>query len=62
VREPTRASPQDVGQVEEQGNCQVCGAPGPVIAVLGASPPNTFCPRCAIEYGREAVEEEGIGD
>ena len=62
MKEPTRASPQDRGEVEVRGTCQVCGAQGPVIAVPGARPPNTFCPRCAIEYGQAAVDEEGPGE
>jgi len=62
VKESTRASPQDRGEVEVRGTCQVCGASGPVIAVPGAPPPNAFCPRCAIEYGQAAVDEEGPGE
>ena len=57
-----RSSPQEEGQVEVRGVCQVCGAAGPVIALPGAPPPNTFCARCAIEYGQSVVEEEGPGE
>ncbi len=58
MKEPTRESPQDVGQVVVRGTCQVCGVEGPVIEVPGAPPPNAFCPRCAIEYGQSAVDDE----
>ncbi len=61
MKEPTKQSPQDRGEIEVRGTCQVCGAQGPVIAVPGAPPPNAFCPRCAIEYGQSAVDEEGFG-
>ncbi len=61
MREATKESPQDRGQVELQGSCQVCGAEGRVIAVPGAPAPNEFCPRCAIEYG-EAVGEAAAED
>jgi hypothetical protein len=54
MKEPTKESPLDRGEVELQGRCQVCGAAGPVIAVPGAEPPNELCARCAIEYGGEA--------
>lgn len=56
MKEPTKRSPLDRGEVEVPGRCQVCGAEGSVIAVPGAPPPNEFCRRCAIEYG-EAVED-----
>ena len=56
MKEPTKDSPLDRGQVELEGTCQVCGAAGRVIAVPGAPAPNEFCPRCAIEYG------ETLGD
>ncbi len=61
MKEPTKASPQDRGEVEVRGTCQVCGAQGPVIAVPGAPPPSTFCPRCAIEYGQTALDPESYG-
>jgi hypothetical protein len=56
MREQTKESPVDRGQVEMSGRCQVCGQIGRVIAVPGAPPPNELCPRCAIEYG-EAAED-----
>ncbi len=51
MRERTKESPIDRGEVELAGRCQVCGEQGRVIAVPGAPPPNELCPRCAIEYG-----------
>lgn len=57
MKETTKESPLDRGQVELEGRCQACGAEGRVIAVPGAPPPNEFCPRCAIEYGEDAVGE-----
>ncbi len=57
MREPVRDSPNDRGIVEVDGRCQVCGEAGRVLAVPGAPPPNEFCPRCAIEYGEEAMDE-----
>jgi uncharacterized protein (DUF983 family) len=57
MREQTKESPVDRGQVEIEGRCQVCGETGRVIAVPGAPPPNELCARCAIEYG-EAAEDE----
>ncbi len=61
MKDPTKRSPEDRGQVEVRGVCQVCGAQGPVISVPGAPPPSTFCPRCAIEYGQTALDEESSG-
>lgn len=61
MKEPTKNSPQDRGEVEARGVCQVCGALGRVISVPGAPPPSTFCPRCAIEYGQSALDEDGLG-
>ncbi|BDG08678.1 hypothetical protein [Anaeromyxobacter paludicola] len=60
MREPTKDSPADRGEVMLRGQCQVCGAEGPIVAVPLADPPNQFCPRCAIEYGESAggIEEE----
>ncbi len=58
MREQTKQSPIDRGEVELAGRCQVCGELGRVIAVPGAPPPNELCPRCAIEYG-ETAEDEG---
>ncbi len=50
MREQTKQSPIDRGEVELLGSCQVCGETGRVIAVPGAPPPNELCPRCAIEF------------
>ncbi len=58
MREPTKRSPHDRGEVELTGRCQVCGSQGPVLAVPGAPMPNEFCERCAIEYGESAGEED----
>jgi hypothetical protein len=57
MRESTKHSPVDRGEVVMTGTCQVCGAMGRVIAVPGAQPPNEFCPRCAIEYAQAAGGE-----
>jgi hypothetical protein len=60
VREPTKESPADRGEVLVPGVCQVCGVEGPTIQVPAAEPPNAFCPACAIEYGEgTAAEDEG---
>lgn len=58
MREPTKASPEDRGEVTVPGTCQVCGEEGRVIALPGAPPPNAFCPRCAIEYGATAAADD----
>jgi hypothetical protein len=60
MRQSTKESPIDRGEVELPGRCQVCGEDGKTIAVPGAPPPNAFCPRCAIEYG-EALADEDAG-
>lgn len=62
MKEPTKLSAADRGEVEVQGTCQVCGVSGRVIAVPGAPAPNEFCARCAIEYGESAVGEAGVED
>ncbi len=58
MREQTKESPIDRGQVELAGRCQVCGETGPIIVVPEAPPPNELCPRCAIEYGDGTEDEE----
>ena len=58
MRERTKESPIDRGEVELPGRCQVCGAEGKTIAAPAAPPPNEFCARCAIEYGETAAAEE----
>ncbi len=60
MKESTKRSPADTGEVELEGSCQVCGREGRVIAVPGAPAPNEFCARCAIEYGEGAVGEAGV--
>lgn len=60
MKEPTKKSPADRGEVELPGRCQVCGAEGRVIAVPGAPPPNVFCARCAIEYGEALAEDDEV--
>jgi hypothetical protein len=58
MKEPTKESPLDRGQVEMEGRCQVCGEPGRVTALPGAKPPNAFCAKCAIEYGEAPEDDE----
>lgn len=50
MRESTKESPIDRGEVILTGRCQICGEEGRTIAVPGAPAPNEFCPKCAIEY------------
>jgi len=45
MRESTKQSPADRGQVQMSGRCQICGAEGNTIAVPGAPEPNMFCAR-----------------
>lgn len=61
MREPTKRSPEDRGEVSVAGRCQVCGAEGETIAVPGAPPPNQLCRRCAIEYADSVGEEDEAG-
>lgn len=58
MKEPTKRSPEDRGEVVIAGVCQACGAEGETIAVPGAPAPNAFCRRCAIEYGEDATAED----
>ena len=58
MREQTKQSPIDRGEVELAGRCQVCGEEGRVIAVPEAPPPDEFCARCAIEYGEAGEDDE----
>ncbi len=58
MREPTKKSPEDRGEVVIPGVCQSCGEEGETIAVPGAPAPNAFCRKCAIEYGLEAAGED----
>lgn len=61
MREPTKHSPADRGQVTLPGRCQICGAEGETIVVPLVPPPNQFCRRCAIEYGESVDEDEPGG-
>jgi hypothetical protein len=58
MRESTKESPIDRGEVVLAGTCQVCGTTGRTIALPSAPPPNQFCPRCAIEYAEAAGGED----
>ncbi len=58
MRESTKRSPADRGEVEIHGRCQICGAEGETIAVPGAPAPNQFCAACAIEYGEGIAEDD----
>ena len=57
MRESTKESPIDRGEVILTGRCQICGQEGRVIAVPGAPEPNQFCARCAIEYA-ETLDDD----
>jgi hypothetical protein len=61
MRESTKESPFDRGEVQMMGTCQICGAVGGTIALPGAPPPNEFCPRCAIEYAESPSPEDYDG-
>ncbi len=65
MRESTKQSPVDRGEVLVDGRCQICGAQGRVIGIPGAPQPNQFCERCAIEYaetpGTQPGEDEPEG-
>ncbi|HVI74522.1 MAG TPA: hypothetical protein VM683_06015 [Anaeromyxobacteraceae bacterium] len=50
MRETTKESPVDRGEVVVEGRCQICGLQGQVLGIPGAPQPNQFCERCAIEY------------
>ena len=58
MRESTKESPIDRGEVVLSGRCQLCGAVGQTIAVPGAPAPNQFCERCAIEYAESPVPDD----
>ncbi|HEX9289660.1 MAG TPA: hypothetical protein VF904_09055 [Anaeromyxobacteraceae bacterium] len=61
MRESTKESPVDRGEVIVEGRCQVCGEIGRTIAMPGAPPPNQFCERCAIEYaGAPAGDDDEL--
>ncbi len=58
MRESTKQSPADRGEVMLAGRCQICGAEGPTIAVPGAPQPNQFCRPCAVEYGDQTAPDD----
>jgi hypothetical protein len=58
MRESTKESPIDRGEVTLVGRCQLCGELGTTIAVPGAPEPNQFCARCAIEYAEAPSPED----
>ncbi len=58
MKETTKESPIDRGQVRATGRCQICGLAGEIVALPGAPEPNEFCARCAIEYGERVGEDE----
>lgn len=61
MRESTKESPVDRGEVVVAGRCQICGEMGRTLGIPGAPQPNQFCEKCAIEYaeapGTDADEE-----
>jgi hypothetical protein len=60
MRESTKESPIDRGEVTLTGTCQVCGAEGRTIAVPEAPTPNQFCARCAIEYADAGRDDDEL--
>ncbi len=58
MRESTKESPVDRGEVEVAGRCQMCGELGITLAIPGAPAPNQFCERCAIEYAEMPAEDD----
>jgi len=60
MRESTKESPLDRGEVVLAGRCQVCGEQGRVFAVPGAPAPNQFCEKCAIEYAESPATDEDV--
>jgi hypothetical protein len=58
MRESTKESPIDRGEVVLSGRCQICGAEGRTLAMPSAPPPNQFCERCAIEYSEAPVADD----
>lgn len=58
MRESTKESPIDRGEVVISGRCQICGQEGTTIAVPGAPAPNQFCERCAIEYAEALAADD----
>ncbi len=58
MRESTKESPVDRGEVVLTGRCQVCGQDGRTIAMPGAPAPNQFCERCAIEWSEAPATDD----
>jgi hypothetical protein len=58
MRETTKESPIDRGEVPLEGRCQICGAEGRTLAMPSAPPPNQFCERCAIEYAEAPIPDD----
>jgi hypothetical protein len=58
MRESTKQSPVDRGEVVLEGRCQVCGKEGRTLAMPGAPSPNQFCERCAIEWAESPSGDE----
>lgn len=60
MRESTKESPLDRGEMQVEGRCQACGQMGRTVAMPGAPVPNQFCARCAIEYAEVARGEDEL--
>jgi hypothetical protein len=58
MRETTKESPVDRGEITVPGRCQICGAEGKTVAAPGAPPPNQLCPKCAIDYAEQVGADE----
>jgi hypothetical protein len=58
MRETTKESPIDRGEVVLTGRCQICGAEGRTLAMPTAPAPNQFCERCAIEFAEAPVPDD----
>jgi uncharacterized protein (DUF983 family) len=62
MRESTKESPVDRGEVVVEGRCQICGQQGRVLGIPGAPQPNQFCERCAIEYAEAPGSDDDADD
>jgi hypothetical protein len=60
MRESTKESPLDRGEMWVHGRCQVCGQTGSTLAIPGAPPPNQFCARCALEYAELPAGDDEV--
>ncbi len=58
MRESTKQSPVDRGEVVLDGRCQVCGQEGRTLAMPGAPAPNQFCEKCAIEWAESPSADD----